>query len=851
MRKLLSILTAAALISNATVAETIPSSQLLDDSASFVIAKSVKLGLGEDDTHFAPAIGGQRKVEADKHAVTKCEKDADCADDQYCTMGMCKDLCARNTTKKKVKCSGETPVCTVDNHDSYCACNDESCGAALSCKKVGSRYSCEPCGAGEKCGCPDGKMSNGAGKCVTCNFDADCADNEVCSNPKTEAAACTVLTCPTGQYVANHKCNSCAEAITGCQACTSKTNCTTCHVKYQNPANNGGQCVLKTCPAAQYLNEEDGNCYPCSNGCTKCTGPSNCQSCQAAYNLVSGAYCELKTCPQGTYLSMSDGQCYACPSTCSACSTVMNTGETSACTACVNDYKLSGTQCVLKSCSEMGYTTSCGGDYNAIPANKSGSDGTCYSCQQKSCGEMGYSTSCGGDYNANATGKSGRDGTCYSCSQKSCSQMGYRTSCSGNENATYVKSGSDGSCYSCSTKSCSQMGYRTSCSSNENATYKTSGSDGSCYSCSLKSCSAINSSYRTSCGSGYTATSTGVSGSDGACVTCSAISGYCTSDSQCGSTQRCSNNRCVAVSCDTCYYASNHTCARNSSCCLNNNDCGSSQKCVNNSCVKKSCGEMGYKSSCNTADGYTAVSANVTGSDGTCYNCNVASCPSGYSTSTTSCSKGYALKTNGKSGGKACGKCEEAGCSAYGYYSSCPAGKVLAGSNIGNCYARCDDVKCPSGYQKTQPSCSGAGYELLTETVSGVTCYKCGDKPCPNGYATFIQGHRVDEAFCQGSNYETNGYSGAYACGKCVSRPGSSSSARVCTTHSDCSRGYECTGDACRKCRAGSNLSSGYENCNCSVGTWSDGYGGCSTNVCPGGRAKQYNSRTNSYECPW
>ena len=534
----------------------------LDDSASFVIAKSVKLGLGEDEARFAPATGEQRKVEADKHAVTKCAKDEDCASDQYCTMGMCKDLCARNTTKKKVKCSGETPVCTADNHDSYCACNDESCGAALSCKKVGSRYSCEPCGAGEKCGCPDGKMSNGSGKCVTCNFDTDCADNEVCSNPKTEASSCSIVTCSTGEYVGNHQCNSCSSAIPGCTDCTSSSNCTSCEAKYQDPSGNGGECVMTTCSSGQYLNEDDGNCYPCSNGCRQCTSSTNCQVCEDAYELVSGAYCELKGCAADQYLNMADGQCYSCPAACSSCSTVMSSEETSACTACVDGYKLSGTQCVQKSCSDMGYSTSCGEGQDSVPANKSGSDGACY--------------------------------------------------------------------------------------------------------------------------------------------TCSAISGYCTSDS----------------------------------------DCASNQKCVNNSCVKKSCGEMGYKSSCNTADGYTAVSANVTGSDGTCYNCNVASCPSGYSTSTTSCSKGYALKTNGKSGGKACGKCEEAGCSAYGYYSSCPTGKVLAGSNIGNCYARCDDVKCPSGYQKTQPSCSGAGYELLTETVSGVTCYKCGDKPCPNGYATFIQGHR-------------------------------------------------------------------------------------------------------------
>ena len=683
----------------------------------------------------APAIGGQHKVEADKHTATKCSKNEDCEADQYCTMGMCKDLCERNRTKKKVKCSGETPVCTPDDHDSYCACTPESCNAAWECRKVSGRYSCEPCSAGEKCGCPDGKMSNGSGKCVTCNFDSDCADDEYCSNSGTEASSCSIVTCSTGEYVGNHQCNSCSSAITGCTDCTSASNCTSCEAKYQDPSGNGGGCVMTTCSSGQYLNEDDGNCYPCSNGCRQCTSSTNCQACEDAYDLASGAYCELRGCAADQYLNMADGQCYSCPAACSSCSTVMSSEETSACTACVDDYKLSGTQCVQKSCSDMGYSTSCGEGQDSVPANKSGSDGACYSCSAIS----GYCTSD------------------------------------------------------------SQCGTNQKCVNNG---------------CVGKTCSEINSSYKTSCSDGYSSTSTGVSGSDGACVTCSTIPGYCTSDSQ----------------------------------------CGTNQKCVNNSCVLKTCAELGHKSSCNTADGYTAVNANVTGSDGTCYDCTVASCPSGYSTSTTSCSGGYALDTNGKSGGKACGKCEEAGCSAYGYYSSCPAGKVLAGSNIGNCYARCDDVKCSSGYQKTQPSCSGAGYELLTETVSGVTCYKCGDKPCPSGYATFIQGHRVDEAFCQGSNYETNGYSGAYACGKCVSRPSSSSSStRVCTTHSDCSSGYECTdgGLKCKKCKAGSNLGSGYGNCNCSVGTWSDGYGGCSKDVCPGGRAKQYNSRTGSYECPW
>ncbi len=949
MKKILTLALLACMTPTITSAKT---TTYLDDSASFVLAKSAKLGLGEDDIFSAPTIGGAHKVEADKHAATKCAKDADCAADQYCTMGMCKDLCARNTTKKKVKCSGETPVCTADNHDSYCACNDESCGAAFSCKKVGSRYSCEPCGAGEKCGCPDGKVSNGAGKCVSCNFDNDCADNEICSNPKTEAAACTALTCPTGQYTANHQCNSCAEAITGCQACTSKTNCTSCEKKYQNPANNGGQCVMKTCGDGQYLNEEDGECYPCSNGCTKCTSATNCQSCQPAYTLISGAYCELNTCADGQYLNMADGQCYSCPAACTMCSTVMTSEEVSACTACVDDYKLSGTQCVLKSCSEMGYATSCGGNQNAVPANKSGSDGACYSCAQKSCSELGYSTSCAAGYSSSPAGASGSDGACVTCSPIS----GYCTSnsqCADNQKCV-SNSCTDVVCPACQTAGNHTCVAVSGCCTSDSQC----GANQKCVNngCVAKSCAEINSGYKTSCSAGYTANSTGVSGSDGACVTCSAISGYCTSDSQCGANQKCVNNSCVLKSCseiNSGYRTSCGagydpvstgvsgsdgacvTCSPISGYCTSNSQCADNQKCVNNRCVLKSCAEMGHQTNCNASEGYTAVSANVSGSDGACYDCNITACPSGYSTSTTSCSGGYTLYTNGKSGGRACGKCEktgctsdsdcasdkkcsgnscvavpcdtsngytisnhncvatacpsgystfttsckngtletsgksggracgkceQAGCEAMGYYSSCPAGKVLAGSNIGDCYARCDEVKCPSGYQKTQPSCSGDGYELLTETVSGVACYKCGAKSCPAGYATFNGGDRITQSYCQGSNkyYESNGYSGDYACGKCYGQRPSSSSTRVCSSHADCPSGYECTGGGteCRKCRIGSNLggsgwSSGIGSCNCSVGTWSTGNGSCSSDVCRDGKAKQYNSRTGTWECPY
>ena len=847
MQKLLTVLTAV--LVSASSAAFANQSFYLDDSASFVLAKSAKLGLGEDDIFSAPTIGGAHKVEADKHAATKCAKDADCAADQYCTMGMCKDLCARNTTKKKVKCSGETPVCTADNHDSYCACNDESCGPALSCKKVGSRYSCEPCGAGEKCGCPDGKMSNGAGKCVTCISNNDCADNEVCTNPKTEAAACTVLTCPTGQYVANHQCNSCAEAITGCQACTSKTNCTSCEKKYQNPANNGGQCVMKTCGDGQYLNEEDGECYPCSNGCTKCTSATNCQSCQPAYTLISGAYCELNTCADGQYLNMADGQCYSCPAACTMCSTVMTSEEVSACTACVDDYKLNGTQCVLKSCSEMGYATSCGGNQNAVPANKSGSDGACYSCAQKSCSELGYSTSCAAGYSSSPAGASGSDGACVTCSPIS----GYCTSnsqCADNQKCV------SNSCTDVVCPACQTAGNHTCvavsgcCTSNSQC-----GANQKCVNngCVAKSCAEINSGYKTSCSAGYTANSTGVSGSDGACVTCSAISGYCTSDSQCGANQKCVNNSCVLKSCseiNSGYRTSCGagydpvstgvsgsdgacvTCSPISGYCTSNSQCADNQKCVNNRCVLKSCAEMGHQTNCNASEGYTAVSANVSGSDGACYDCNITACPSGYSTSTTSCSGGYTLDTNGKSGGRACGKCVKTGCTSdsdcgnsqyCSNYACTPVscGTCQTASNhtcvaISGCCT--SDSQCANNQQCSGNQC----VTVPCDTSNGYTIsnHNCVATACPSGYST-------STTSCSGGyTLSTNGKSGGRACGKCEKTG--------CTSDSDCASDKKCSGNSCVAVPC--DTSNGYtiSNHNCVATACPSGYS-TSTTSCKNG----------------
>ena len=281
----------------------------------------------------------------------------------------------------------------------------------------------------------------------------------------------------------------------------------------------------------------------------------------------------------------------------------------------------------------------------------------------------------------------------------------------------------------------------------------------------MKTCSEINSSYKTSCSDGYSSTSAGVSGSDGACVTCSTIPGYCTSDSQ----------------------------------------CGTNQKCVNNSCVLKTCAELGHKSSCNTADGYTAVNANVTGSDGTCYDCNVASCPSGYSTSTTSCSGGYALDTDGKSDGKACGKCVKTGCTAdsdcgnsqycLNYICTTVPCDTSNGYTVSNHV--CVATDCPLGYSASTTSCSG-GYTLDTDGKSGgKACGKCVAANCPSGYSTSVTS-------C-GSGYtlKTHGYSGGKACGTCEEAncpSGYSTSVTSCTGKEKLETNGSSGGKACGKC---------------------------------------------------
>ena len=836
MKKLL--LLAAALILNATTAMA-AETPVFDEAGAFVIARSVKLGEATMSVTTKTSETAQKTCapgDSSCSGTTKCGSDSDCKEDEYCTsLKTCKPLCERGRTQDKEKCSGETPVCATDNHKSYCACNDESCGKAYKCGKTGNRFACEPCAAGDSCGCPAGTSSNGAGACVTCNKDADCADNQVCENKGTLAAQCKALTCDADKYAENHECKSCSGAISNCATCSSSSVCTGCQPGY-NVVN--GKCELRDCGAGMYLNMEDGQCYSCSNGCKSCTGPDSCTECEKAYNLESG-YCIAKTCEEGMYLNSETGECLSCPSTCTTCATVMTSSETTQCITCAEGYKLDAATatCVPLNCAASEYVKGneclpCSGSLSNCVACSG--ENTCTLCdngftlQNGKC--VGVDCPAGTYLNMNKNPAS-----CDSCASPCSTCSGTASTCTGCVD-NYKLSGN-----SCVLKTCAELGssLKTSCAESENATYVVSGSDGKCYSCLkkegwcssnsdcgtghlkcannscvLKTCAEIDSTLKTGCAASENATDAHVTGSDGTCYTCSKKEGWCSSNSDCAYTEKCVSNSCVLKTCSeinssyktgcaagesqaaagvsgsdgTCY-----TCSKIEGWCSSNSDCGdNAKKCVNNGCVQKTCGEMGYLTSCDA--GYTANGTGVTGSDGTCYTCSVKACPSGYSTSTTSCGNGYAFETNGYSAGLACGACVATACpSGYStsttscdscstlYQSGYSAGKACGMCQRNSCKSvSCDAsngyttstdscgcsvcvaAECPSGYSTHVTSCD-PGYTLSTNGKSGgKACGKCEAASCPDGYFTHVTS-------CSGSEkLETNGSAGGKACGKCV-----------------------------------------------------------------------------------
>ena len=418
------------------------SAAVLNDADAFVIARSAKLGEMEDS--FSSGKQVTKKIgcapgESDCVGPTLCKTDSECKDDEYCSViKQCTKLCSGGVNSDGEKCSDypRMPECTPtkNGHKSYCACTDTSCGTGWKCAEQNGIKQCVTCSAGEACGCPDGKMSNGKGGCGGCNTNEDCAGNETCADAGTTEAECKTITCPDGTFPKDHDCVKCSALDANCLEC-SETQCVTCLPAYDLV---DGKCVLKTCPDGQYLDELTGTCNPCGAGCKKCTSADVCTECESAYDLENGA-CKTKNCGDGMYLNMETGECLSCSAECATCTNVANDGETSQCITCADGYHMADGVCVANGCADMKLATECGANQIKTDAGVATNGEQCWSCADPE-------PECRKDTDCDSTQKCSPDGECV---LKTCAEMGYEKTCS----AGYLKNeaavGSDGMCYTC------------------------------------------------------------------------------------------------------------------------------------------------------------------------------------------------------------------------------------------------------------------------------------------------------------------------------------------------------------------------------------------------------------------
>ena len=553
------------------------SAAVLNDADAFVIARSAKLGEMEDS--FSSGKQVTKKIgcapgESDCVGPTLCKTDSECKDDEYCSViKQCTKLCSGGVNSDGEKCSDypRMPECTPtkNGHKSYCACTDTSCDTGWKCAEQNGIKQCVICSAGEACGCPDGKMSNGKGGCGGCNTNEDCAGNETCADAGTTEAECKTITCPDGTFPKDHDCVKCSALDANCLEC-SETQCVTCLPAYDLV---DGKCVLKTCPDGQYLDELTGTCNPCGAGCKKCTSADVCTECESAYDLENGA-CKTKNCGDGMYLNMETGECLSCSAECATCTNVANDGETSQCVTCADGYHMADGVCVANGCADMKLATECGANQIKTDAGVATNGEQCWSCADPE-------PECRKDTDCDGTQKCSPDGECV---LKTCAEMGYEKTCS----AGYLKNeaavGSDGMCYTCQNpakdcpadkpawdgKKCVQCTANSHCESYEyckdnqcvlqagkcytsnDCQYNDYCKDHSCVpACDPNPCSgktprcAVYSSHTAKC------TCTPSPDSCGAGYNCVNSSGFkckpttCSSDDDCDQSKACKNGKCV------------------------------------------------------------------------------------------------------------------------------------------------------------------------------------------------------------------------------------------------------------------------------------------------------------------
>ncbi len=245
----------------------------------------------------------------------------------------------------------------------------------------------------------------------------------------------------------------------------------------------GGKCVLKSCSDYGYLASKD-----TSKSCTEKT-PRTGLTCYSCTGCDTNVY--KYNCSGG--INSTTQSSNSCNSLYDECSCVTNAtwNATSGKCECKTDYKVSGTSCVLKTCSDYGYLES--SDSTKSCTSKTPRTGlTCYSC-----------TDCDSSYK-------------YNCSSITNASGGDGSSCGGKYQKCTCKSGyywSNGSCVkSCTAVSCEGA---TACNGKSCTIFKSSAITnaselgtgiGSYASCSPTNCSGTSYKYGylpTACATGY------------------------------------------------------------------------------------------------------------------------------------------------------------------------------------------------------------------------------------------------------------------------------------------------------------------------------------------------------------
>ena len=362
----------------------------------------------------------------------------------------------------------------------------------------------------------------------------------------SEFACADDTACPAGK-----QCKNPATTDAECVPCAENTSCSTC--ESGQIANGKGECVTPACSS-------DADCKA-GNHCEN-AGKWN-ASCPPDPENKQG------TCPDG-YLADGKGNCVKiectkdsdCPAgrSCKNGATIKSSCEpcanNAACSTCPNGQVGDGKGGCKAGCAFTSSRACVSGTANCSSC-LSGRDG-CYSCNACKSGFYSNGTSC--------ESCSRKFENCAACSASGC------TACKTGYKAV------NGRCISTTCSSC----YSWSDSQNK---------------CVEKNCPSGYSTSTTWCPDGSSLSKTGSCG----CAKCEKIPGYCSKDADCGSSQRCSNNKCVAVSCGACQTAQNHQCVAIPGCCTADSQCGGTERCSGNKCVAVSCG------ACQTAQNHQCV----------------------------------------------------------------------------------------------------------------------------------------------------------------------------------------------------------------------------------------------------